>query len=499
MKPEILRMERVTCRNREQTELQDVSLSIQEGDITGLVPVNTYGLDCLLSVLLFNDPIYYGYVYYCETCINSWKNEKRGRNPITLIDGSPALVKGMTVAMNLYAFSPGGENEVLHEKNMRRMLEPYLEDLNPERFGLPIPLDAYVEDLTPLQSIVVQILRAVVLGHRLIILREICSVLSEEEMEVLSGILRHYTQKGYAFLYISMHMEEIGEICTRAAVFSNGSVDMVRDVRREEEDLSLEESSYMVYANALYRSVSGALERPQKRPENRVVTQIRTDSIPEGIRVYEGECLAVQFLDTGPYQELVRALADPDGMDLALPAPAGGSLGGRQIAVLRENVAQTMVFREMSVFDNLCIATDHRMSGIWRNRRLRDLARNEYIRLTGNDPFERSISSLSREELTELVYMRIYMQRPGVLFIEQPFKGADVPMKQKVWEMIGKLLEAGITVVILTVNMADALAIADRAVRVGTSGQIEEYLRESFSELPKNMPWTSLYRDRKAE
>ena len=115
MKEEILRMERVTCRVREKTELQDVSLRITEGEIVGLIPINTYGLERFLAILLNNEPIYYGYVYYCEECINSWRNEKRKRNPVTLIDGNPALVEGMSVALNLYAFQSDSKEEILRE------------------------------------------------------------------------------------------------------------------------------------------------------------------------------------------------------------------------------------------------------------------------------------------------------------------------------------------------------------------------------------------------
>ena len=97
------------------------------------------------------------------------------------------------------------------------------------------------------------------LGHRLIILREISSVLSEEQVLVLSKVMRHYADRGCAFLYISMHMEEIRQICTKVAVFTNGSVDMVADLKNKGEGGALEQSAYLVYADGLYRSVSGTL------------------------------------------------------------------------------------------------------------------------------------------------------------------------------------------------------------------------------------------------
>ena len=125
MKTEVLRMENVTTKNGEQTLLEGVSLRICAGDITGLLPVNTFGLEGLLEILLYNAPVYYGHIYYCEKCINSWKEEKKTRNPITLIDGKKALVEGMSVADNLCVFRPGRE-ELIRKSSFRAMAAPYL-------------------------------------------------------------------------------------------------------------------------------------------------------------------------------------------------------------------------------------------------------------------------------------------------------------------------------------------------------------------------------------
>ena len=67
---EVLRLENVTTIKGNQTELDGVSLRIPAGRITGLLPINTYGLDSLLDILLYNAPVYYGHVYYCEKRIN---------------------------------------------------------------------------------------------------------------------------------------------------------------------------------------------------------------------------------------------------------------------------------------------------------------------------------------------------------------------------------------------------------------------------------------------
>ncbi len=506
MKTEVLRLEKVTTKKGERTELDACSLRIAEGSVTGLLAVNTYGLESLLDILLFNLPVYYGHVYYCEKCINSWKEEKRMRNPVTLIDSKSALAEGMSVLDNLCVFRPGKE-ELIRKKAFLEMTEPYLEDLDSERFGLRIPLESPAEKLDPLQSVVTQILRAVMLGHRLIILREISSLLSEEQMEVLSGVIRHYADHGFAFLYISMHFEEIRSMCTRAAIFNNGTVEMTADLGDEEQRGSLDAAIYHVYAKSFYRNVSGAMSGEERPEEQKPLLTIRAQALPLEVSLHKGECVTLQFLDTKPYQKLVRALSRPleeDAVEFDFVEEDAGESRKRRpdpdrlrrVAVFSENAPETMIFPEMSVMDNLCMNMDHAFPQIWRNRRMRAMMKEEYIRITGRDIFGRSAGELTREEATELIYMRILMQRPKVMIAAQPFKGADVSLRQKIWKLIGRIRAEGTAVLILTVSMSDALTLADRVIRIGPGAESAEYKKGAFSELPPSMPWTSFYRTR---
>ena len=57
----------------------------------------------------------------------------------------------------------------------------------------------------------------------------------------------------------------------------------------------------------------------------------------------------------------------------------------------------------------------------------------------------------------------------------------------------GTVLKKNIAVVILAVNLADSLALADRLIRI-RNGQIQEiYDQKDFSRLPEHTPWLHLY------
>ena len=66
-------------------------------------------------------------------------------------------------------------------------------------------------------------------------------------------------------------------------------------------------------------------------------------------------------------------------------------------------------------------------------------------------------------------------------------------MRLRVWELLAILLGRGIAVVVLAVNLADSLALADRLIQV-RQGRVEaEYDRADFANLPVDTPWLYLY------
>ena len=188
-------------------------------------------------------------------------------------------------------------------------------------------------------------------------------------------------------------------------------------------------------------------------------------------------------------------------------APSGGAalwLGGkpirdfrsREIAYVREDPAQTMIFEDMSALDNICIALDGRVPSLWRRQGVRRAIREEYVRLVGDDGIDRRVETLTQAERLRVVDGRIWFQRPRVVFLAQPYRSADVRLRFQITGLQEMLLNHGISIVILAVNIADSLTLADRLVRVGMkNGRMEtrEYTSQDFASLPINIPWVDVF------
>ena len=491
MKTEILRLERVTYRRDNTTILNNLSMSMMKGDIMGLQPLETYGLEELLSVLTENPPLYFGYVYYMEQCVNAWNAARHERNRISVIGTRSTLVGDLDILTNVFVLRPGFRQERISEKMLVRQLQPFLDDL-----GIRLDPKTTVDRLSPYERVLVELLRAVVAGHHLIIFREISSVISEEELKDLHRLLRHYARRGFSFLYISMHFEEIMQVCSSTAIYHDARIDMI--IEEDFRGKSLPRSYYQDYYNHVSRRLRRC--RPDKEGEEVFSAELLSDDLKGfAFSVREGECLVIQNMETRIYNRLVEVLTrenDVSRVRFAFRGKQEDGIRRRKMAVLREEPGKTMIFEDLSVLDNLCITLDHKLPSIWARKKARDSVREEYVREFGTDICSRHTMDLTRIERLRLIYMRVWLEKPDVVFLLQPFKGADVEERYQIFKLQEMLLKKGMAVVILAVSMGDSLAIADRVIRLASVRDrldVKEYRYEDFPKLPGYLPWVDVY------
>lgn len=492
MRREVLRMERVSCQDQGGMQLEDFSLSVFAGEIMGLLPVNNHGLTALLRLLQHNTPLRHGYVYYRENQVNTWRTAKNRGNRIGVIQSESCLVEGLTVADNIFVLRRGFKTWYIRPSVLESQLFPFLESID-----IRIAADAYVEALTPFERVVVDVLKSVVAGCRLIVLRDISADICEAELKKIHRLLRHYASQGISFLYIDFHFEELQQVCDKVALMSNGRIIKVLysgEVTPE---------TFWHYTKVYDSMVKQQLLRPaQVRWEQPPVFEARE---LWGERLHNlsfslaaGECIVLQDVDNHITQELLAMLIGETA-----PQKGGFWLQGsriqpestRQVAVIQELPTKTMLFNELSYLDNLCFSLDHRLPEIWRDRAVLEGAAREYAPLLDSGVFDKRVDQLTAMQKYELVYHRIAIQKPKVVFCAQPFRRADMELRMHIWELLNMLLKGGIAVAILAVNLADSLSLADRLIRLRKDRPEEIYTRSQFATMPISAPWTNLYRE----
>ena len=478
MKQEILRMERVCCREQGVTQLDNFNLSIFAGEIIGLLPVNSHGLLALLRLLQSNTTLHYGYVYYRERQVNTWRDSKKRGNRFNLIQSESCLVEGLTVADNIFVLRPGFKEWLLRPRNFRKQLAPFLESID-----IFISADAYIEELTDFERVVVDVLKSVMAGCKLIILRDISADICEAELEKIHLLMRHYANEGISFLYIDFHFEELQKICDKVALMSNGRI--IKFLQEE----SLTSSSLYAYTGAHIGKVRQQLRRSETG-KNKGGSLFQVKNVSVGIisglsfSVASGECVVIQNVDIqvigSEFLSVLNGKTQPESGEILLDGkPIASSMDG-EFAVIQENPTKTMLFSEMSYIDNLCFLLDRRLPEIWRDSRLREGIRQEYEDVLGSDVFGNRIDALSAVQKYYLVYSRIALLNPKVVFCVQPFRYADMELRIHIMELMRMLLDNGVSLVILTVNLADSLLLADKLIRIYKDRSADIYGRNEF-------------------
>lgn len=218
--------------------------------------------------------------------------------------------------------------------------------------------------------------------------------------------------------------------------------------------------------------------------------------------VAPGECLVLQDLDNRFLPDLLMVLSGEKKAEqghIRIGDVEFRQKPDRRIAIIQEVPVQTMLFSNLSYLDNLCFTLDHRFHDVWLTNKIKKSLRQEYAELLGEEVFDLRVEELSHKQKYDLIYMRILVQNPKVVFCVQPFKRAEVSIRIHVWELLERFLDKGIAVVILAVNLADSLALADRLIRVGKGRKREEYGRNEFGNLQVEAPWLYLYQEKEEE
>jgi ribose transport system ATP-binding protein len=134
----------------------------------------------------------------------------------------------------------------------------------------------------------------------------------------------------------------------------------------------------------------------------------------------------------------------------------------------------------MSYIDNLCFPLERRSPFLWANSRARNCVRREYEKFLGPDIHEEDISRLSPLSLCDLIYYRVCIFNPKVVFCIEPLSEADQALRKRVMSLIQTLLDRGISVVTISSVMRENLLLSDRAIVVEKGSKTREYSRSDF-------------------
>ncbi len=446
----------------------DISFSVNEGEIHALLGENGAGKSTLVKII-------YGVLRPDAGAMTlrgrpfapNRPSEARAEG-IGMIFQHFSLFEALTVAENIAL----GISPELAKGDLRGRIV----DVS-TRYGLRLDPDRMVGDLSVGQRQRVEIVRCLLQDPRLIIMDEPTSVLTPQEVAVLFETLRRLAGEGCSILYISHKLEEIRALCDHATILRGGRV-VATCTPSEETARSLAEMMIgeTLSPPATDRRTPGDVLLRLNGLSVASESPFGTDLEEIGLEVRSGEIVGIAGVAGNGQTLLMSALIGetlagrPDAIELD-GRPMGRMPPHRRrkagICFVPEERLGHAAVPDMSLTDNVILSARVRM-GLSRYSFLRLPAAARYagevvarfsVKTAGIDHAARSLSG---GNLQKFVVGREIMQEPSVLVASQPTWGVDAGAAAFIQEALIQLARDGTAVLVISQDLDELFAISDR-------------------------------------
>ncbi len=508
MRPEILRLEKIITVENGVTLLNHFNLHLFRGEIMGLIAINVHGLESLIELICRNVPLYYGSVYFGDQLVNSYAHSPMTPNKVAVIQKQATLIENLTVADNIYVMRRGFKKYLINSKTLNAQLKMFAAEAGVELAG-----DQQVLELSYYEKCIVELLKAVIGGVKLIIIRDISNFISPADLLRFHRLMQRYTGLGVSFLYICSHHQETFSICDKICLMENGKA--LKVLGKDE----FKEETMLPFTNEFYKSYHERQALPQwlndfpwvyqgkndkgfhnetsRRPERHHPPVLEFGNVSSGalnqltFDVKPGECVVLLDKHNTLATDILALMnfeRRPQTGQIHLAGRPLAKQAVRTLGFIPEKPIHNLLFKELSYFDNLCFTADKKLAPFWLRKAIKKSIVTEYEPLVGPDIHAQDLIKLPVQSLYRLVYYRIHLQNPQVVLCVNPFFEADMAMRLQIRNLIKMLLDRKIAVLILAVNLSDSLLIADRLLVLENGTLVNELYSGEYHRLNADLP-----------
>jgi ABC-type uncharacterized transport system ATPase subunit len=345
------------------------------------------------------------------------------------------------------------------------------------QYGLKLEPHRIVSTLSVGERQRIEIVRALLLNPKLLIMDEPTSVLTPQEVEQLFVVLRQLAAEGCSILYISHKLHEIKALCDTATILRGGKlVDTC--------DPSVETSRSM--AEKMIGGNLKEIQRGASRSFGEEKLIVRNLNVPKdgpfgtalkdiNLSVRAGEILGIAGVAGNGQNPLLLALSGETQISDHAAIKVGDAEIGRHSAKQRRHFGMATVPEErnghaavpdFSLTDNAILTGRDRL-GMVRGGMINSAAARTYagevietfaVKATGPGAFA---ESLSGGNLQKYIMGREILQKPDVLVVSQPTWGVDAGAAASIHQALVDLAAAGSAIVVISQDLDELLALCD--------------------------------------
>ncbi len=453
----------------------DISLSIAPGTVHGIVGENGAGKSTLMSIL-------YGFyradageirIHGQRTAIPN--SQAAIRAGIGMVHQHFMLVHNFTVLENVVLGAEDGPLLAPALANARSLLTRLSEE-----YELSVDPDAIIENLSVGHQQRVEILKALFRQADILILDEPTGVLTPAEAKHLFRILRNLRDEGKCIILITHKLQEILQVTDTVSVMRQG--EMTATVKTK--DTSADKLAQMMVG----RKVLLRVDKTQSNPgdivlETRKLCVTDAHDVPRlrnvSLSVRRGEILGIAGVAGNGQTELLAAIGGMtpasgeihiNGQKIRLSGSGADPRVRRQLGIAHvpEDRHRHALVMEFHAWENMVLGYHNHRSfrrGSWfMNTFVIRTDSMERMRSFDVRPLlpETIARSFSGGNQQKIVLAREFSRSPDLLIVGQPTRGVDIGAIEFIHQRIVDLRDAGVAVLLVSVELDEILSLADR-------------------------------------
>ncbi len=452
----------------------DVNLTIKTGEVLALVGENGAGKSTLMNIL-------YGLYHADEGDITIDGVTQRFESPgdaiaagIGMVHQHFMLVPVFTVAENVVlGIEPTGFLGKLQRGTANRQVEEFS-----ERYGLGLDPEAMVGDLPVGIQQRVEILKVLFREAKIVVFDEPTAVLTPQEIIEFFKIVESLKESGRGIVFITHKLKEALHVADRIAVLRRGKTVGEADPK-DIDELSLAE---MMVGRAVQLTVDKAPAQPGDttlaiKDLHVIGTDGRTQVDHISLDVRAGEIVGVAGVQGNGQSELVEALTGlrmpisgtvtVAGVDITDAGPR--EVHDADVGHIPEDRQREGLVGAFSVAENMVLTDYHsepfsssyRMHWPVAYAKAEELVEQYDVRTPS---IAAAAGTLSGGNQQKVIVARELSRDLKLLIASQPTRGVDVGSIEYIHAQIVKERDAGVAVLLVSTELDEVMALADRVV-----------------------------------
>jgi ABC-type sugar transport system ATPase subunit len=453
--------------------LNNISFSCKKGEVHALLGENGAGKSTLMKIISGVHPPTSGQLFLEGKEIGLKDTMHALKLGISIIHQEFNLIPYLSVGENIFLGSQPTKNGFIDAQAIDVRVKQLADKL-----GVTISSDDLVQDLSVAQQQMVEIMKALNVEAKMIIMDEPTAALTPQEVKALFAIIDSLKAEGKTIIFISHRLNEVFEIMDRITVIKDGA--MVGTVNKE--DTSKDEVVSMMVG----RQINNIYPERPASITGKVVLEVKDLIVKEGFRpanfqLRSGEILGITGLEGQGQRELARAIFGLHpiisghillhGSKAAIPNPKAAFQ--HKIAFLTDDRKQEGLCLALPIYNNITLPILKKIRGngfLTRSKEKNEakvLAQALNVKAASLDT---EVQNLSGGNQQKVALARCLATKPDILIVNEPTRGIDIGAKMEIYSYLRKLADNGTAIILLSSDLLEVIHASDRILVVYAGG-----------------------------